>query len=209
MKRVFKFTGIAAIPAYIVLTLVSHLQKPSMGPLRNWLSDYGSPAQNPSGAFYYNLGCIIAAGLLAFFYIGMMSWNRGAGKKFAFCYICAEVSGLIAACFLILASLFPIDASPLHPTFSTINMIGMDFFIEFIAIAAFMNPFVSNFVGVLGMLTAAFNIITMNLFQKLYISEWVFFALFMAYIAVLTYNYDRFNGGNMKAALDADIAEAM
>lgn len=209
MKRVLKYTGIAAILAYIALTLVSHLQKPSMGPLRNWLSDYGSPAQNPSGAFYYNLGCIIAAGLLIFFCIGMMSWHRCAGKKFIVCYVCAEIGGIVAALSLIFASLIPIGTSSVHDLLSMINMIGMDFFLVFTAIAALFNPYVSNFMGLFGILTAAFNVITSNFLQKFYIGEWVFFALFMAYIAVLTYNYDRFAGGNMKAALETDIAEAM
>lgn len=208
MKRVFKFSGIAAIPVYIVFTLISHLHSPSMGPFKNWLSDYGSPLKNPSGAFYYNLGCIIAAVLLAVFYIGMTRWHREAEKKLVVCCICAEVGGLVAACSLVLASLIPIGTSGLHDTFSLINMIGMDFFLVFTAMAAFMNPFVSSFVGVFGIIAAAFNILTSNLLSKFYIGEWVFFALFMAYVAAVTYNYDRFDGKNMKAAHAAHSAGA-
>jgi hypothetical protein len=200
LKKVFKFAGIAAIPAYVVFTLVSHLHKPSMGPFNNWLSSYGSPAKNPSGALYYTLGCILAAALLALFYIGMTRWHRGAEKKYVVCYICAEAGGLAAACSLVLASLIPIGTSGLHDTFRMINMIGMDFFLVFIAIAAFMNPFVSSFTGILGILAAAFSILTSSLLTNFYLGEWVFFALFMAFIAVITYNYDRFDGGNMKAA---------
>lgn len=171
-----------------------------MGPFRNWLSDYGSPLQNPSGAFYYNLGCMIVAALLALFYLGMIRWHKGADRKFVICYIGAEAGGLVAACSLVLASLIPIGTSGLHNMFSMVNMIGMDFFLVFTAIAALMNPYVSSFAGVFGILTAAFNILTTNLLPKFYIGEWVFFALFMAYLVILTYNYDRFDGRNIKAA---------
>lgn len=208
MKKIFRFSGIAAIPVYIGFTFVAHLQNPAMGPFKNWLSDYGSPMQNPSGAFYYNLGCIIAAVLLAVFYAGMIRWHKRAQKKFLVCYICAEVGGLVAACALILASLIPIGTSSLHETFSLINMIGMDFFLVFTAIAALMNPYVSSFAGIFGILAAAFNILTSNLLSKFYLGEWVFFALFMAYVGVITYNYNRFVGGNMKMAIEADTQTA-
>ncbi len=197
MKKIFKFAGIAAITVYIVFTLISHLQSSSMGPFRNWLGDYGS-VKNP-GAFYYNLGCIIAAALLVLFFIGMTRWQRGAEKKYVFCYVCAEAGGLVAACSLILASLIH-GAGGTSDILRIIYMVGFDIFLVFTAIAAFIDPFVSGFVGVLGIITAAFNIFTSNIFTKFYIGEWVFFALFMVYIVIITYNYDRFDGQNMKAA---------
>jgi uncharacterized membrane protein len=68
---------------------------------------------------------------------------------------------------------------------------------------------VSSGLGVLGIITAAFNIFTANVFEKLYIAEWVFFALFIVYALLLTYNYERFRGENLKEAQarDAGVAE--
>ena len=203
MKRVYgvlKYTGAAAAAAYVIMTLVSALQSSGMGPLRNWLSDFGSPLYNPRGAVLYNAGCIAAAVLLAAFYLGMTAWLKSAARKYLVCYIGAQISGLLASCFLILASVFPIGMNPLHQTFSLINMIAMDCFLVFTAIAAILNPYVSSAVGVLGIITAAFNIFTANVFEKLYIGEWIFFGLFIIYVLLLTYNYERFSGENLKEA---------
>ncbi len=196
MKKVFKFAGIAAILVYIVFTLISHLQSRSMGPFQSWLSKYGS-AENP-GALYYNLGCILAGVLFILFFTGMIRWHRGADKKYVVCYICAEAGGLAAACSLILAAL--IQDPSLSNALRIIFMAGASVFLVFTAAAAFMDPFVSGFVGVFGIITAAFNVLTSIILTKFYIGEWVFFILFFVYIAVITYNYDRFDGENMKAA---------
>jgi hypothetical protein len=195
LKKVFKFAGIAAIAVYIIFTLISHLQSRSMGPFQNWLGDYGSP-ENP-GAIFYKLGCVLAAVLLVIFYTGMMSWHRGAEKKYVVCYICAEAGGLAAAIAMALAALIHGTSGD---TLRIIYMAGMDVFLVSTAIAAFIDPFVSGFVGVFGIITAAFNIFTSNFLTRFYIGEWVFFALFMVYIVAITYNYDRFNGQKMKAA---------
>jgi hypothetical protein len=90
--------------------------------------------------------------------------------------------------------------NPLHQTFSLINMIAMDCFLVFTAIAVILNPYVSSGLGVLGIITAAFNIFTANVFEKLYIGERIFFVLFILYVLLLTYNYERFNGENLKEA---------
>lgn len=194
--NVQKFAGIAAAAVYIAMTLLSHLHNKAIGPITNWLSDYGSPQINPSGAIFYNAGCIITAALLAVFYTGMISWHRSSQRKLVICYACAEVSGYFASVFLILASLLPIYTTPLHGTFSMLNMIGIDCFLMFTAIAAFLHPHKSRAIGFLGFLAAVFNIITTNMFKELYIAEWIFFASFIAYIALLTYNYERFRSHN-------------
>jgi hypothetical protein len=204
-----KYAGLAGVPVYIGFTLTAHLHNPSMGPFKNWLSDYGSPLINPSGAVFYNIGCVITAVLLAAFYIGMTSWHDGAPRKLVVCYTGAQASGLVAAVFLVLASIVPIGTSPAHETFSMINMIGMDSFLVFTAIAAFMNPYVSSGLGVLGFIAAAFNIFTTNVIGNFFIAEWVFFAMFIVYVVLLTVMYERFRGENIRAAQEnaASLAE--
>jgi hypothetical protein len=192
---VLKFAGAAAILAYIGFTFVSHLFSPAMNPLGNWLSDYGNPVLNPSGALLYNLGCILTTVLLALFYIGLGQWYRGghAPKKYSVCYIFAQITGLAACVFLVLASLVPLGTNEsLHGTFSMLNMIGMDSFLSFTAVAVFMNPEVNSLIGVLGFFTSFFNIVTTNAFTDLYIAEWIYFLLFMAFVALITANYGKF-----------------
>ncbi len=147
---------------------------------------------NPSGALIYNMGCIVVAVLLAVFYAGMFKWyiNRKIARKYIICYVCAQISGIAASVFLVLASLVPLGVNDgLHGVFSTLNMIGMDSFLSFTALAFFLNPDMKKWIGVMGYLSAVFNIITMNAFSSLYIAEWIYFLLFMAYMAIIFYNY--------------------
>ena len=191
---VFKYAGVLCIPVYIVFTFISHLYNTEMNPLTNWLSDFGNPFINPSGALVYNMGCIIIAALLVVFYIGIGQWykDRKIEKKYVICYIGAQISGIIASVFLVLASVFPLGTNTdLHSKFSLLNMIGMDFFLSFTAIALFMNPDIKKWIGVFAYLSAVFNIVTTNAFSSLYIAEWIYFLLFMIYVVILTLNYDK------------------
>ena len=191
---VFKYAGVVCIPIYIVFTFISHLYNTEMNPLTNWLSDFGNPVENPSGALVYNMGCIIIAALLVVFYIGIGQWykDRKIEKKYIICYIGAQISGVIASVFLVLASVIPLGINnELHGKFSLLNMIGIDFFLSFIAIALFMNPNIKKWIGIFAYLSAVFNIVTTNAFSLLYIAEWIYFMLFMIFMAILTLNYDK------------------
>ena len=57
--------GIAAVVVYLIFALVAFLKYPgAYGPLTNWLSDLGNPLDNPSGAIFYRLGCVLRVPLL-------------------------------------------------------------------------------------------------------------------------------------------------
>ena len=187
---ILRYAGIVAAAVYIGFTFISHLFNPAISPMTDWLSNYGSPVLNPSGALIYNLGCILTAAILIVYYLGISQWYRGGrtARKYAICYIGAQVSGLAASVCLVLASLFPIGTSSLHGTFSMMNMIGMNSFMSFISIAVFMHPRVNKAIGALGILAAAFNIITTNAFANLYLAEWIYFLLFMTFIVLITMN---------------------
>jgi hypothetical protein len=205
---ILKYAGIAAAAVYIVFTFISHLFNTVLTPTTDWLSNYGSPVLNPSGALFYNLGCILTATILVVFYFGISQWYRGGrvAKKYTICYICAQVSGLAASCCLVVASLFPIGTSSLHNTFGMMNMIGINCFMSFMSVAIFMHPHVNKAVGILGILTAAFNIITTNAFKNLYIAEWIYFSLFIIYIVLITINYVKL--GWRETEKESEIAAA-
>lgn len=140
------------------------------------------------------MGCIVVAILLVVFYIGICQWykDRKIEKKYVICYIGAQISGIIASVFLVLASVIPLGINDeLHGTFSLMNMIGTDLFLSFIAIALFLSPNIKKWIGVFAYLTAIFNIITTNAFSLLYIAEWIYFLFFMIFMAILTLNYDK------------------
>lgn len=192
VNKIFKYAGVVCIPLYVIFTFISHLYNTKINPVANWLSDFGNPVENPSGALFYNMGCIVVAIMLVVFYIGMCQWYKGLkiAKKYVICYISAQISGIIASISLVLAAIFPLGTNnTFHSAFSTINMIGMDFFLSFTAIAFFLNPNIKKWVSIFGYASAVFNIITMNAFSSLYIAEWIYFTLFMIYVAIITVNY--------------------
>jgi hypothetical protein len=191
---IFKYVAVICIPIYVIFTFISHLYNTKINPLTNWLSDFGNPLKNPSGALFYNLGCIFVASLLIVFYIGIYQWykNRKIAKKYIISYVCAQISGIIASIFLVLASIFPLgNNTDLHSTFSLINMIGIDCFLSFTATAFLMNPNIKKWIGITAYLVAVFNIVTTNAFSSLYIAEWIYFLLFMIYMLIITMNYDK------------------
>lgn len=207
-KIVFKYAGVVCIPVYIIFTFISYLYNTEINPFKNWLSDFGNPVENPSGALFYNMGCIIVAVLLVVFYIGMYQWykDRKIERKYVICYIGAQISGIIASVFLVLASVIPLGINNgLHGEFSQLNMIGIDFFLSFTAIALFMNPNIKKWIGIFAYLSAIFNMYTMNAFSALYIAEWIYFLLFMIVMAILMLNYDKILQSEIKPGKDSGV----
>ncbi len=191
---IFKYAGIMAIPVYIAFTFASHISSPVINPLTYWLSDFGNKIINPNGAALYNLGCELTAALLAVFYIGMYRWyGRGrAARKFNISFAVAQAGGLIGCVFLVLTTVYTLGTqTELHKTFSTANMIAMDFFLSFAAVGFLMNPKIPKALGVFGLLISVFNEVTMNAFTDFFISEWIFFALFMVNMVLITLQYDK------------------
>lgn len=153
------------------------------------MSDLGNYALNPSGAWLYNVGCIIAAILLGFFYVGMYRWYRGStiGRKYLVSYVVAQLGGIAGSIFLVLAALFTLGTyTGLHSFFSLANMVGMNFFLAFTATAFVMIPRLNKGIAILGFLTVIVNIVATNAFSALYIAEPVYFLLFMIYVAIVT-----------------------
>ncbi len=194
LNCILRYAGVVAIPVYIAFTYVSHTHNRQINPLEFWLSDYGNPLVNPSGAVIYNTGCVITAILLALFYIGMYRWYRRdrTARKFNISYAIAQAGGLSGSLFLILTTVYTLGTdNKMHSLFSTANMIGMNFFLSFTAVAFLMNPKINKGVGIFGFLISVFNIVTMNAFTDCYISEWIYFLLFMAYLVLVTMQYEK------------------
>ena len=191
---VFKYAGVMSIPVYIAFTYAAHLYNLRINPIENWLSDYGNSFVNPDGAVLYNTGCVITALLLAVFYIGMYRWYEWGrtARKFNISFAIAQIGGLIGSVFLILTTVFTLGThTELHSVFSQVNMIAMDFFLSFTATGLLMNPRIHKGIGIFGYFAFIFNVVTMNAFVDFYVSEWIFFLLFMVYVVLVTMQYDR------------------
>jgi len=196
-NSIFKYAGVLAIPVYVAFTYASHIHNRQINPMGNWLSEYGDPLVNPDGAVLYNTGCVITALLLAVFYIGMYRWYRRgpAARKFNISIAVAQASGLIGSVFLILTTVYTLGVNTeKHSLFSMLNMIAMNLFLAFTATGILVNPKIHKGIAVFGFIADIFNIITMNAFVDFFISEWIYFLLFMMYMVLITRQYNRLIG---------------
>jgi hypothetical membrane protein len=99
------------------------------GPLTNWLSDLGNPQSNPTGAVFYNAGCILTSLLLVIFYIGLRRWNTG-DRKMKILLTTAVAAGLPSSLSLILAATFPLGShTEMHSFWSKMVSVFLGFFL--------------------------------------------------------------------------------
>ena len=103
--------GIAAVVVYLIFALVAFLKYPgAYGPLTNWLSDLGNPLDNPSGAIFYRLGCVLSGAALILFYLKLGIWNPGSKKTRVILNV-AQCMGVFSAVCLIITGILPLGTS--------------------------------------------------------------------------------------------------
>ena len=121
--------GIVAIVVYLIFSSIAFLKYPgAYGPLTIWLSDLGNPQASPSGAIYYNLGCILTSLVLIIFFTGLGKWNNG-DKKMKTLLTIAQIMGIFSAMSLILAALFPLGThTTTHSFWSAMLSVAIGFF---------------------------------------------------------------------------------
>lgn len=100
-------------------------------PVRNWLSDLGNARDHPTGAIFYNAGCIIGGLLVGGLYVGLGQWRNG-DRVLGRLLTIGQVSGLISSLALILSAVFNIGQNRmLHGRFSMVLTIGLTWFLSF------------------------------------------------------------------------------
>jgi hypothetical protein len=139
--KILPLTAFLAVGIYVAFTLAAILSYPQpYSPLTNWLSDFGNPTKNPSGAIYYNTGGILASAVLVLFFAGMYSWNVGDKKAKVFLTL-AQISGVVFAIAFLLSALFPLGVNDsVHSFFSIMLFVFIGFFEIFSASAIRRNP---------------------------------------------------------------------
>ena len=133
--------GIAAVVVYLIFALVAFLKYPgAYGPLTNWLSDLGNPLDNPSGAIFYRLGCVLSGAALILFYLRLGIWNPGSKKTRVILNV-AQCMGVFSAVCLIITGILPLGTSTeIHSLRSMMLYISLGFFLTFSATALMKNP---------------------------------------------------------------------
>ena len=181
--------GIAAIVIYILFTVVAYFRYPgSYGPSSNWLSDLGNPLVNPSGAIYYNLGCILTGLELNIFYSGLSQWNTG-DKKMRVLLAVAQTAGVIASFSLVFAALFPLGThTAAHEFWSKMISVFMGFFLTFSATALLKHRAFIRWFGYYAFFAAAVNFTYGVFLHSVYLAEWISIGMFIVYVFMVAYN---------------------
>jgi hypothetical protein len=181
--------GIAAVAVYLIFALVAFLKYPGpYGPLTNWLSDLGNPLDNPSGAIFYRLGCVLSGAALVLFYLKLGIWNPGS-KRTRILLTVAQCTGVFSAVSLIITGVFPLGTSTeIHSLWSMMLYISLGFFLTFSATALMKNPAFKKGFGYYAFLTAAVNFVFGAILHEIFWAEWISVGMFIAYVLMIAYN---------------------
>jgi hypothetical membrane protein len=185
--RVLPIAGILVIVFYCAFTFTSIALFPrSVNPLNDWLSDLGNSSYNPTGAIFYNVGCILTGLALFPFFVGFYSWYTDERWRRSLIVI-TQVLGFIAALALMMIGVFSEDAGAIHHLWSIVffvfNLLILILAnVSLITHSKFVRP-----IGYYGFVVAAINLLFVGLAYAP-ILEWFTVFTALGYVAFLSYN---------------------
>ncbi len=104
---VSSITGLMAVIVFTVFTFTSLVLYPTpYNPLYSWLSNLGNIYLNPSGAIFFNLGCILSGIIMIPFFAGLYEW-KPIKKLSKILLILGMLLGIYASISLIMVGIFP------------------------------------------------------------------------------------------------------
>jgi len=179
--------GIAVIILYCVFTFTSWALYPTAySPIDNWLSDLGNSTYNPSGAIFFNVGCILTGIMLFPFFIGLYEWHTDE-KRRKIALIATQVIGSLAAFSLIMIGVFSEDFPDMHRlwsmTFFLLNLVVL----IMLGISLFTHSKYVKSIAYYGFLVAAINLIFVALYS-VPLFEWFTVFSALGYVGLLVYN---------------------
>jgi hypothetical membrane protein len=188
-NRLVWVSGFTATVVYLICTTVAFLQYPlAYSPFENWLSDLGNPIYNPSGAFVYNLGCILVGLSLLVFSLGLRIWDDG-NKRRKILLMITQVTNIISVLALIVASLFPLGQyTPIHSIAGKLHIFFAGFFLTFSATIMLRQPRIPKWFAYFGFLAAMVNFIYGAFLKSVFIAEWAAIGLFIVYVLLISAN---------------------
>ncbi len=188
-NRLVWATGFMAVAVYLICTTVAFINYPlAYSPLANWLSDLGNPINNPTGAFWYDLGCVLTGLCLIFFYLGLEIWNEGDKKRSILLRI-AQATGILSSLFLIVSAFFPLGSQTLiHSISGKAHIFFVGFFLTFSATIVLQHPNKPKWLAYFGFFVALINFIYGAFLHSVFIAEWAAIGLFIVYVLMISVN---------------------
>ena len=164
----FNILGILAVFVFTIFTFISVALYPTpYNPLYDWLSNLGNVNLNPSGALFFNGGCIITGLILIPFIASLYRWNSPMNWSKILLLI-GIILGIFASISLIGVGVFPETHIKLHVLAASGVFGSLFLIIIFLIIALFKHPKFIHFVaywGIIAVLIDLFFIIILSLPQ--------------------------------------------
>ncbi len=181
-------SGISVISTFWVFVFISIvLFQGTYNPYVNWMSDLGDSTQNPNGAIFFNIGCIITGIVMFAFFIGLYEWYIG-GKRNRNLTILTQIAGFYVAFALIMIGIFPIDYPLIHGIWAVSLFIVSAFTFIFPAIALYKYKFTRG-IAKFGLFGTGVNAVLWILFYP--IMEWATILLSFVYIGIIIYSMQK------------------
>lgn len=184
------WAGIAVIVFYCVFTFTSLALYPSAySPVDNWLSDLGNSNGNPSGAIFYNVGCVLTGIALFPFFIGFYKWfTKEKWRKILL--IATQIVGVLAAFSLIMIGVFSEDFPEQHvfwsQSFFLLNLIVL----IIVGVSLYTHPNYIRAIAYYGFVVAAINLLFVLVYNNP-LFEWFTVFTALGYVGLLVYNMSK------------------
>lgn len=179
--------GIAVIILYCAFTFTSWALYPtSYNPVNNWLSDLGNSSYNPSGAIFYNLGCVLTGIALFPFFGGLYKWHTNESWR-KISLIVTQLMGILAAFSLIMIGVFSEDYGSLHTLWSSVFFIFNLVVLILVSVSLFTHPSYIKPIAYYGVLVAIINLLFVLVYDAP-ILEWFTVFTALGYVGLLVYN---------------------
>jgi hypothetical membrane protein len=182
--------GMGAIVLYVVCSMVAWWVYPhSFSPLRNWLSDLGDRSRNPEGAPFYDVGCIVTAGALLLFMVGLRRWGSGHPRRRAL--VAAQLAGLASVVFLAMLGVYSQDRLREHMIYSNWFFVCFSIFVTLLSTALFTQLHFKRSVAVLGFAVVLVSLAYHSVFPLSRPLEWITEFGFLLYVALVAFTTQR------------------
>jgi hypothetical membrane protein len=182
-------SGVLVIVIFCVFTFTSWALFPTAySPVTNWLSDLGNSSYNPSGAIFFNVGCILTGIALFPFFLGLYKWHTNETWR-RVSLILAQLVGSLAAFSLIMIGVFSEDFPAEHRVWSVV-FFGLNLVLFVLAnVSLFTHPSYARSIAYYGFIVIFINVLLVLFTTPLL--EWFTVFAALGYVGLLGYSTSR------------------
>lgn len=179
--------GIIAIVLFCVFTFTSWALYPTFySPVNNWLSDLGNSSYNPTGAIFFNVGCVLTGITLFPFFFGLYKWYTNENWR-KISLILTQTIGSLAAFSLMMIGVFSEDYGEIHGLWSAVFFLLNLIILILSNVSLFTHHNYIRKIAYYGFIVVAINLV----FAFLYtvpLLEWFTVFASLGYVGLLAYN---------------------